>query len=218
MRYFVFFFLYLKVFLSPAQIHDGTMPCEEPGFLSTVTRLKELKTLDDLPPGIKSKVVSYLKKKHGSDFYKLLTFERGTFYKSEDLGKVYPEYKDDGTYSPVYELYFALRVPGSGIDFWCSRITFDASGNVSSGTNFPEKRKEVPLATFVSLEKIKATADARGYKTDTYELLAGNEGHIVLKFRGLKEKKYSVNIPFVEISVHTGEYISGIGPMEHFTR
>jgi len=91
-------------------------------------------------------------------------------------------------------------------------------GKVVSEIEFPQKRKDVPTASFVPLERMVSIADSLGYKTDSYGMGSGDKGHLVLRFSGLKQKTFSVNIPFIEVSVHTGEVVSGIGPLERYTR
>lgn len=213
----LFFFCGLLNFSFAQNTYDS-ITCGKNLQLKSVEKIKEMNTINELPFAIQRKITRYLKNYLGKEFYNLLKLEKGNIYKSESFNKLDEELKQYPELKPVYELYYSIRAVNSGLKCYCSRITFNGNGRLVDPISFPKKRKDFSTAKFINKAKLIHIADSLGYSTKDYNYSISNAGHFVMVFRKIKDETYSVNTPFIELSLHTGEVVSGIPPMKYLTR
>jgi hypothetical protein len=135
-------------------------------------RPKTPESLDDLPDGIKEKLVEHLISRVGNQFYSKLKLNGGQIVNLDRLYKVEANAKNYKWTPYSYYLCFSFQDTAKGIGLYTAQIVLDKNGNVVKEIQLPDISSNPEKANIISRISASVIAKKMGFtpKTDNTSL------------------------------------------------
>lgn len=117
---------------------------------------KEIARLEELPDGIRTRVVTHLQERVGEDFYRQLNFGGGQVVDLDELHRVNPDSRRFKREVPAYILRFEFEMPKVGIRHYTATLTLKRDGSVLQEVDLPATAANPAKLRFKPLREVGA--------------------------------------------------------------
>ena len=176
-----------------------------------VYKPKQIKSLDELPPDIKSKIENHLQARFGNNYYSKLNFLIAEIIDVDELFRVEPKFKSYQWKMHTYEFVFKYSDMKKGLSKYFARIRLDLNGDVMHEIDLPEVKKYPQKADLISVDKAIEIAKSKGFKpkkmqiTILYDEDVDSLAWNISTFAN--EDRFTITRKVIKIDAHNGEIL-----------
>lgn len=174
---------------------------------------KEPRSLEELPEGIRKKVIQHLLDKTGPAFYSRLYLSGGMLVNLSRLNKI-EHYKGKYHWRPYpWYLCFSFSDTALGIGRYSGELVLDEEGNVMEDIDLPCIRDSIYKENIISMKEAKELARCLGYFTDsTYTDFAYDSDHDCFTWQfatyNKDRKEWTYHNKELVLNAHNGNVIA----------
>jgi hypothetical protein len=125
--------------------------------------VKTIRKLNELPPDVRARLDTYLKRKLGPSFAKRLKLDWGDKLDLKGLRREFPALYEENLPLGAYRLVFWFSDSAKGLKAYYTTVALNEDGTVSKEINLPDIGAEPNKAQLISCQDALGIAAGRGF-------------------------------------------------------